>query len=154
MLTFLFAMCLNSAFIYTLTGLIHNWTSFVPACKASWQWNAPSQTAVLSSDCGTGVNSSKASGGQLASLGAWPWQVSLQVDGSHRCGGAVISPYWIVTAAQCVGRWGSLHHTLLKHRLWLIQLESTLCCLSPLQGLQPWRLGSVCWDSGCIKHFV
>ncbi|XP_070762161.1 transmembrane protease serine 2-like [Enoplosus armatus] len=52
----------------------------------------------------SGVNSSRASGGQLASLGAWPWQVSLQVAGSHRCGGAIVSPYWIVTAAHCVAR--------------------------------------------------
>ncbi|XP_028429791.1 transmembrane protease serine 2-like [Perca flavescens] len=44
----------------------------------------------------------RASGGQLASPGAWPWQVSLQLSGSHRCGGAIISPYWIVTAANCV----------------------------------------------------
>uniref|UniRef100_A0A3Q3F7H5 Transmembrane serine protease 2 n=1 Tax=Labrus bergylta TaxID=56723 RepID=A0A3Q3F7H5_9LABR len=58
--------------------------------------------SVFVSDCGTGVNSSRASGGQPASLGSWPWQVSLQVAGSHRCGGAVISPYWIVTAADCV----------------------------------------------------
>ncbi|XP_061775882.1 transmembrane protease serine 2-like [Nerophis ophidion] len=48
-----------------------------------------------------GVNSSQLSGSQQASLGAWPWQVSLQVAGTHRCGGAVISPWWIVTAAHC-----------------------------------------------------
>ncbi|XP_031146730.1 transmembrane protease serine 2-like isoform X2 [Sander lucioperca] len=53
-------------------------------------------------DCGFGMNSSRASGGQLASPGAWPWQVSLQLSGSHRCGGAIISPYWILTAANCV----------------------------------------------------
>ncbi|KAM9359135.1 transmembrane protease serine 2-like [Symphorus nematophorus] len=58
-------------------------------------------------DCGSGVNSSRASGGQQASLGAWPWQVSLQVAGSHRCGGAIISPYWTVTAAHCVSRTSS-----------------------------------------------
>uniref|UniRef100_A0A8C2WR61 Peptidase S1 domain-containing protein n=1 Tax=Cyclopterus lumpus TaxID=8103 RepID=A0A8C2WR61_CYCLU len=68
------------------------------------QCNDASLTAVLPSDCGSGVNSSRASGGQLASPGAWPWQVSLQVAGSHRCRGAVISPYWIVTAAHCVAR--------------------------------------------------
>ncbi|KAM6932150.1 transmembrane protease serine 2-like [Lycodopsis pacificus] len=66
----------------------------------------PNNSAVTlrCTDCGSGVNSSRASGGQLASPGAWPWQVSLQVAGSHRCGGAVISPYWIVTAAHCVAR--------------------------------------------------
>ncbi|XP_030260626.1 transmembrane protease serine 2-like [Sparus aurata] len=58
-------------------------------------------------DCGKGVNSSRASGGRPASLGSWPWQVSLQVAGSHRCGGAIISPYWIVTAAHCVARTSS-----------------------------------------------
>ncbi|XP_059186773.1 transmembrane protease serine 2-like isoform X2 [Centropristis striata] len=58
-------------------------------------------------DCGRGVNSSRASGGQLASAGAWPWHVSLQVGGSNRCGGALISPYWIVTAAHCVARFSS-----------------------------------------------
>uniref|UniRef100_A0A3Q3F8K5 Peptidase S1 domain-containing protein n=1 Tax=Labrus bergylta TaxID=56723 RepID=A0A3Q3F8K5_9LABR len=70
--------------------------------EATCRWNISSLTAVFVSDCGTGVNSSRASGGQPASLGSWPWQVSLQVAGSHRCGGAVISPYWIVTAADCV----------------------------------------------------
>ncbi|XP_053278228.1 transmembrane protease serine 2 [Pleuronectes platessa] len=55
-------------------------------------------------DCGSRVNSSGASGGQQAGLGSWPWQVSLQDSGSHRCGGAIISPYWIVTAAHCVSR--------------------------------------------------
>uniref|UniRef100_A0A3B4UD47 Transmembrane serine protease 2 n=1 Tax=Seriola dumerili TaxID=41447 RepID=A0A3B4UD47_SERDU len=46
----------------------------------------------------------RASGGQQASLGSWPWRVSLQVAGSHRCGGAIISPFWILTAAHCVAR--------------------------------------------------
>ncbi|XP_029922221.1 transmembrane protease serine 2-like [Myripristis murdjan] len=53
-------------------------------------------------DCGSLVNSSRALGVQPASLETSPWQVSLQVEGSHRCGGAIITPYWIVTAAHCV----------------------------------------------------
>ncbi|KAM8904377.1 transmembrane protease serine 2-like [Spinachia spinachia] len=66
----------------------------------------PNNSAVTlrCTDCGRRVNSSRASGGQSAPAGAWPWQVSLQVSGSHRCGGAVIAPYWIVTAAHCVAR--------------------------------------------------
>ncbi|KAM4628417.1 transmembrane protease serine 2-like [Polymixia lowei] len=53
-------------------------------------------------ECGSRLSSGRIVGGQQAALGAWPWQVSLQVEGSHRCGGAIISPYWIVTAAHCV----------------------------------------------------
>ncbi|XP_034024670.1 transmembrane protease serine 2-like [Thalassophryne amazonica] len=55
-------------------------------------------------DCGNSVNSSQAPDSQPVSPGVWPWQVSLQVRGSHRCGGAMITPYWIVTAAHCVSR--------------------------------------------------
>ncbi|XP_061682556.1 transmembrane protease serine 2-like [Syngnathoides biaculeatus] len=65
--------------------------------------DCPDNTVVtlLCTDCTRGVNSSRVSKGQQASLGSWPWHVSLQLKNSHRCGGAIISPYWIVTVAHC-----------------------------------------------------
>ena len=44
--------------------------------------------------------------GENSHLGRWPWQVSLQkrVGGSwyHVCGGSLISPNFILTAAHCI----------------------------------------------------
>ncbi|OCT93737.1 hypothetical protein XELAEV_18011405mg [Xenopus laevis] len=54
--------------------------------------------------CGLSYNSvtSRISGGSIASYGNWPWQVNLQHRKGDFCGGSIISPRWIVTAAHCV----------------------------------------------------
>ncbi|XP_060799210.1 transmembrane protease serine 4-like isoform X3 [Neoarius graeffei] len=64
------------------------------------------------SDCGPQTAESRIVGGQSTNIENWPWQVSLQQNGQHTCGGSVLSPLWIITAAHCftdskneVSRW-------------------------------------------------
>ncbi|XP_034034844.1 transmembrane protease serine 2 [Thalassophryne amazonica] len=46
-------------------------------------------------------------GGTDAAPGAWPWQVSLQINNQHLCGGSIITLYWIVSAAHCFKKYNN-----------------------------------------------
>ena len=41
-------------------------------------------------------------GGQYANQGQFPWMADLRESGSHACGGALIAPEWVITAAHCL----------------------------------------------------
>ncbi|XP_061570623.1 transmembrane protease serine 9-like [Cololabis saira] len=43
-------------------------------------------------------------GGQEAWAHSWPWQVSLQFSSMPACGGAILGPSWVVSAAHCFRR--------------------------------------------------
>ncbi|XP_054438744.1 ovochymase-2 [Pteronotus mesoamericanus] len=59
-------------------------------------------------------------GGSQVVKGSYPWQVSLRRRQTHICGGTIISPQWVVTAAHCVANRNSastLNVTAGKHDL-------------------------------------
>uniref|UniRef100_A0A8C8SC69 Peptidase S1 domain-containing protein n=1 Tax=Pelusios castaneus TaxID=367368 RepID=A0A8C8SC69_9SAUR len=51
--------------------------------------------------CGQPKISGRIVGGGDAPRSRWPWQVSIQLNGHHHCGGSLISSQWVVSAAHC-----------------------------------------------------
>ncbi|XP_053371239.1 polyserase-2-like [Clarias gariepinus] len=56
---------------------------------------------LLAKVCGIANLNNRIVGGLDAVPGSWPWQVSLQVYGSHYCGGSLINNGWVLSAAHC-----------------------------------------------------
>lgn len=52
-------------------------------------------------ECGESTRTPRVLGGSPAAIEAWPWQVSLQYRKEHICGGSIIDPGWVLTAAHC-----------------------------------------------------
>lgn len=65
--------------------------------------SCPNEKAVSlqCTDCGKQQIASRIIGGSVSNPGQWPWQVSLHFEGQHVCGGTLISPDFVVSAAHC-----------------------------------------------------
>ena len=54
------------------------------------------------------VSQSRVIGGTDAAKGAWPWQIGMYRNGGFICGGTLIAPNWVLTAAHCVVSGGTV----------------------------------------------
>ncbi|KAM9318423.1 transmembrane protease serine 4a [Pholidichthys leucotaenia] len=83
---------------------VRSGTQRTPIHQATIIRNVCSSGSVVSltcSDCGEGRLEDRIVGGTDTTIEKWPWQVSLQQAGHHKCGGTLISPRWVITAAHC-----------------------------------------------------
>ncbi|KAM9417894.1 transmembrane protease serine 3-like [Salvelinus alpinus] len=80
------------------TVKIHNATFL-----SKTQCSSESVTVPKCLDCGSRpMFQSRIVGGNISEPGQFPWQASLHYQNQHLCGGSIITPRRIVTAAHCV----------------------------------------------------
>ncbi|XP_069987269.1 uncharacterized protein [Penaeus vannamei] len=77
-------------------------TDALPPTATTVTSPAASQDRHFCSNCGISqITVPRIVGGQDANRGEFPWQVGIKLSWGGRCGGSLIKPRWVLTAAHC-----------------------------------------------------
>jgi secreted trypsin-like serine protease len=87
---------MHSDFRTTMMTYLRNAAVFALAAGACGCSDVPTTSDTIDEQ------SSDVYGGSHSAPGARPWQAQLRVGGLHHCGGSLIAPDWVLTAAHCV----------------------------------------------------
>ena len=74
-----------------------------------------------------------------ARKGSWPWQILMLYNDRTMCGGSIISPSWVVTAAHCVsGQESNAGNFKVRYAYWFVNdIESDPLPVAVLRGHGP-----------------
>ncbi|KAL3890614.1 hypothetical protein ACJMK2_002896 [Sinanodonta woodiana] len=99
--------------------------SLIPGYSLSIELCNSTLIMCASFECGTTIfddsRLQKILHGRDAVLGQLPWQIALYVNGSYQCGGFIIHPNWVITAAHC-----TVNLNPYSVRVGAIQIESNV----------------------------
>jgi len=77
----------------------------VTASTKSTAVNTQTYPTQAPGSCGiSSIKTGRVIAGEDSKEGQWPWQIAMYKNGRFSCGGSLITPQWIVTAAHCVQR--------------------------------------------------
>uniref|UniRef100_A0A8C6E674 Peptidase S1 domain-containing protein n=1 Tax=Moschus moschiferus TaxID=68415 RepID=A0A8C6E674_MOSMO len=107
-------------------------TSVAPNLLAFTLMALPSVLSLHWPALACGRRTSRIVGGRPAADKKWPWQVSLQANQKHICGGSLIASRWVLTAAHCI--FGHVEYTV-KMGDTLLQHTSAMAVTVPVQDI-------------------
>ncbi|CAI9541892.1 unnamed protein product, partial [Staurois parvus] len=85
--------------------------------------------------CGSPLVSSRIVGGTDSLDGQWPWQVGVvseELDREYLCGGSLITPEWVLTAAHCIHKAIKLQVYLGMYQLGVISSQTVYVNVSSI----------------------